>query len=46
MRCLEPPSLDDSGTLLVALPRGSYATELLRTIGIELPPDRSARASG
>lgn len=46
VRCLEPPSLDDSGTLLVALPRGSYATELLRTIGIELPPDRSGRASG
>lgn len=43
VRCLEPPALEDGGSaLVVALPRGSYATELLRAVGIELPADRSS----
>lgn len=46
VRCLEPPAFEPAvSQLVIALPKGSYATELLRAVGIELPADRSGRTS-
>jgi len=45
VRCLEDPVLErdgDGSWLSVALPRGSYATELLAALGVALPTVRGA----
>ena len=43
---LEPPVLEPApggARIRFALPKGSYATELLASVGVELPEDRSDR---